>query len=160
MSKKFETIASTESLGIVAGKKKGHPIENMSSLVGTDYVIEFILDKVMHIKYMQELERKVQPYVVNNLTLQGLKVVEISDLTADKKLDDKYLTAECQAIDEKEPARNVCDTYASVEKIIHKSAQPTLKLDLETGPIFGKKKTSKASEIIRRSISIYNKKGS
>jgi len=53
MSKKFETIASTASLGIVAGKKKGHPIENMSSLVATAYVIESILDKVMHIKYMQ-----------------------------------------------------------------------------------------------------------
>jgi len=97
---------------------------------------------------------------MNNLTLQGLKVVEISDLTPDKKLDDKYLTAECQAIDEKEPTRNVCDTYASVEKIIQKTAQPTVKLDLETGPVFGRKKTSKASEIIRRSISIYNKKNS
>ena len=96
--------------------------------------------------------------------MQGVKVVDVCNLTSDKKLDDKYITAEFQVIDEEEPPRNICDTFASVEKVVKKLPPTILKLDRDdtqtSANALVRRKTSKASEFIKNSMNVQNKKSS
>ena len=48
----------------------------MSSVEIAGAAIEAVLDKVAHIKYMEELEGKLRPYVINYTTSQALKCQE------------------------------------------------------------------------------------
>jgi len=90
------SIETTGSIAAVTGisTRKFGVTDKMSSLLSADCVIEAILDKVMYIKYLEELEEKVVPFVIKYTTLQGLKVIEGCEMVKDRKLDDKYLTAE------------------------------------------------------------------
>ena len=75
----------------------------MSSVVAAEHVIDAVLDKVAHIKYMEELEAKVRPFVINYTTLQGTKCLEALEVRHDYKLDDCYLAQDIQDEDCEEP---------------------------------------------------------
>ena len=55
------------------------------------------------IKYMEELEAKVRPFVINYTTLQGTKCLEALEVRHDYKLDDCYLAQDIQDEDCEEP---------------------------------------------------------
>ena len=89
----IETIGNVGAASVVSTLKVG-VTDNLSSLLSVDCIIEAVINKVMHIKYLEELEKKVVPFVIKYTTLQGLKVIEGCEIVPDRKLDDKYLTAE------------------------------------------------------------------
>ena len=68
--------------------------DNMTSLVFADSIINTVLDKVSHIKYMEAIDEKVRPFTVIQTTLQGLRVLELNEFQPDRRKDDIYLTAE------------------------------------------------------------------
>ena len=49
--------------------------EQLSSMVMAGNAVEAIIDKVMHIKYMEEIEKKITPHTICHTLIQSLKVV-------------------------------------------------------------------------------------
>lgn len=52
---------------------------------------------------MEEIERKIKPYVVLDTTEQAMQCIGAGQLKYDDKIDDQYLSDEWQNYDCKEP---------------------------------------------------------
>ena len=86
--------------------------DKLSSLVIAENVVNHLLDKVSHFKYMQELERKVTPYVIADTTGQALKSICAGELVYDPRIDDNLLCYQQQLLDEMEPKALGTDVMA------------------------------------------------
>lgn len=65
----------------------------LSSLVVAESMVDTVISKVMHIKYMQELEAKVHPFVINYTFIQNLKAIDGIEFKYDTKIDDHLISA-------------------------------------------------------------------
>ena len=70
--------------------------DRMSSLVVAQAMVESVVAKTLHIKYMEELEKKIKPYVISGCTEQSMKLFTAVSLTHDNKVDDHLLSAQIQ----------------------------------------------------------------
>ena len=55
----------------------------MNSIAVADCIIDALLEKVAHKKYLDEIDEKLKPYTVIQSTLQGLRVLELQEMKAD-----------------------------------------------------------------------------
>ena len=97
----------------------------MSSIHVAEGVVEQIFEKAMHIKYQQELEAKVQPYVIRYSLEQGLKALDdLVGFLPDLRKDDKFLTSEEQQMDLEEPPCQGRDSNQPVLNVKYKNPFP------------------------------------
>lgn len=66
----------------------------LGSVLVADSVISQAIDKVLHIKYMQEVDKKITPHTIRHTIIQSLKMVEENEMVKDLRIDDKYITSE------------------------------------------------------------------
>ena len=57
--------------------------DSMNSIAVADCIIDALLEKVAHKKYLDEIDEKLKPYTVIQSTLQGLRVLELQEMKAD-----------------------------------------------------------------------------
>ena len=94
-------------------------------------MVDVILDKVAHIKKMEEIERKKVPYVIQNCFYNGLCIISDVELTPDRKRDDYYISAEVQAEDQIEPPNVGFDPFIPEQKLKYQAPQPKLEIVFE-----------------------------
>lgn len=105
----------------------------LSSLVVAESMVDTVISKVMHIKYMQELEAKVHPFVINYTFIQNLKAIDGIEFKYDTKIDDHLISAQQQEIDEEEP-RSFADCMAPSKEIKYKNPMPVINVDESNSP--------------------------
>lgn len=119
MGKKADANETAEETAR-AGKPEldaSHITSRMESLVMADCVVEAVLEKFQHNLLMKEIERKLLPYVIASTTYQSTKVVETNEITYDKRVDDVFLGAAWQEVDEQEPTCLLTDQMLPKKKL-------------------------------------------
>ena len=94
-------------------------------------MIENIVAKVEHVKYMEEIERKIKPYVVLDTTEQALQCIGAGELKYDNRIDDHYLSQQWQDYDAEEPISLGIDRMAPEREIKYRDKLPTVLISLD-----------------------------
>ena len=111
---------------------KFDPLEPSMSIFQASTVVDSLLDKVVHMKYMEEIEAKVPQFTILSTTFLALKLVESLEIKYDSKADDEFLTHSQQEADEEEPPNiGENDPHLPFAKINYKPPEPIkLKKDI------------------------------
>ena len=117
-----ESMAATKS-------NQQSAYDNLGSLLVAGSLVDFIIDKVNHIKYLEELEKKKIPFTLCKTLTQSLMICDLVRVGKDCKKDDEFITAEYQEANDEEPPGFAKDCQAPIEKITFKVAHPKLFLD-------------------------------
>ena len=68
--------------------------DKLSSLMIAGSLVEHLVERVSQIKYMEELENKLKPYVICDTTEQALQAICAGELKYDERIDDHLLSDE------------------------------------------------------------------
>ena len=81
---------------------------------------------------MEEIERKVKPYVVLDTTEQAMQCIGAGQLKYDDKIDDQYLSEEWQNCDCEEPQSLGIDRMAPGRNIEYREKPPVVHISLDS----------------------------
>ena len=64
--------------------------EKLDSLMIGESMVDVLLDQVYHIKKMEEIEKKMLPYVIQNTFHNGMRILSDVMMKSDPRRDDCY----------------------------------------------------------------------